>query len=107
MTFEPSTAYYVMLHTSNGAGLETITTSPPIYFDISPPTSEGLVTVLPNVKTASYILGSLTSEALNSSSAVCLLDTDVVTVLFDLPSDRESEILRCVKKECTDMRMYL
>lgn len=98
MTFDPSTAYYVMLHTSNGAGLETITTSLPIYFDISPPTSEGLVTVLPNVETASYILGSLTSEALNSSSAACLLDTDVVTVLFDLPSVRESEILRCVKE---------
>ena len=98
MTFDPNMAYYVQLYTRNGAGLERITTSTSVYFDTTPPISEGMVMVLPNFETVSYLQGNLTNQIsmLNRSSAVCLLDTDVVAVLFDLPSDLESGIFRCV-----------
>ena len=96
MTFDPNMAYYVQLYTRNGAGLERITTSTSVYFDTSPPISEGVVMVLPNFETVSYLQGNLTNQMVNRSSAVCLLDTDVVAVLFDLPSDLESGIFRCV-----------
>ena len=96
MTFDPNMAYYVQLYTRNGAGLERITTSTSVYFDTSPPISEGVVMVLPNFETVSYLQGNLTNQMVNRSSAVCLLDTDVVAVRFELPSDLESGIFRCV-----------
>ena len=98
MTFDPSMAYYVQLYTRNGAGLERVTTSNSIYFDTTPPISEEIVIILPNFETVNYLQGNLTNQIsmLNRSSAVCLLDTDVVTVLFDRSSDLESGIFRCV-----------
>ena len=89
-SLDPSLPYYVTLYTTNGAELETITTSDPIYFDISSPITRNGVFVVPNFKVADYVMGELSNLTSGAESAICLLDTDVVSVMFDRPQDYES-----------------
>lgn len=83
--------YYVTLYAINGAGIETIVTSDAIYFDISPPTIRNGVLVVPNFKVAEYVMGMLANLSLGAESATCLLDTDVVSIMFNLPEGAWSE----------------
>lgn len=83
--------YFITLFATNGANLEGITISGPLYFDVSPPLVSGGVFVHPNFRIADYVAGALTNLSSGvESSAACLLDTDVVSILFDAPSDPES-----------------
>ena len=86
----PNVTYHVSLFATNGANLESVTTSSPVYFDISPPIISGRVLVRPNFKVADYIMGSLTNLTSGLESAICLLDTDTVSILFNTPLDTES-----------------
>ena len=86
----PTVPYYVTLFSTNGVNQEAITISNPIYFDISPPIISGGVFIRPNFKVADYIMGVLTNLSSGAESAVCLLDTDIVSILFDAPQDTES-----------------
>lgn len=93
-----STAYYVAVRIRNGAGLETILTSDPLYFDTSaPPISEAFVVISPNSLTSDYNMSSFVTEPLLSTDSVfCLHDTDVVIVVFQDTSDPETEVTRYV-----------
>jgi hypothetical protein len=86
----PSQPYYITLYATNGAELETITTSEPVYFDISSPLIRNGVSVIPNFKAAEYIMGVLSNLTFGVESAMCLFDTDVVSIMFDRPEDSES-----------------
>ncbi len=88
-SLDPSITYHVTLFATNGAGLESITTAS-VYFDISSPIISGGVTVSPNFKVASYVMGLLSNVTKGAESATCLLDTDVVSILFNAPQDEES-----------------
>ena len=74
--------YYVVLYSTNGAGLESITISDPVYFDISPPIISGEVNVYPNFKVSDYFMNMLINMSSGVESATCLLDTDVVSITF-------------------------
>ena len=82
--------YYVTLYAINGANKETVISSNALYFDISPPTIRNSVVVIPNFKVAKYVMGVLANLSLGAESATCLLDTDVVSVMFNLPEGEES-----------------
>ena len=43
MNFSSDQAYYVTLYYTNGAGLENIITSRPVYYDLTPPISPSVV----------------------------------------------------------------
>ena len=90
----PSLPYHVTLSATNNAGLVTMTTSGPVYFDISPPIMRGGVVVRPNFKVADYIMGTIANVSLGVESASCLLDTDTVSLTFELPEDAESSTSR-------------
>lgn len=83
---DPSLPYYVILFATNGAQLESIIISEPVYFDISSPIISGGVVIYPNFKVADYVVGALVNlTSLGAESATCLLDTDVVSISFDTP----------------------
>ena len=90
MNYSTNQSYYVTLYAYNKAGLESIVTSEPIYIDTSPPTSEGLLYVLPNFGDQSYTDESGTINT--TTEALCLWDTDVATLIFSQSSDKESNI---------------
>ena len=90
MTFELNVAYFLTLYITNGAGLEKIFTSDPIYFDATPPRFSGKVSVLRNFRSGEYSLGDITIDNLGTESATCLFDTDIVGIVFQPPTDRES-----------------
>lgn len=98
LTFDHNTAYYVSLYVTNGAGLEGVVISNAVYFDTSPPNfSEGAVFVLPNSASSSvnFSLSNLTEVDLEEMTPTfCLLDTDVVVILFTAPEDMETDISR-------------
>ena len=89
MTFEPDVAYYVVLYALNGAGLETVIQSNPVYFDLSPPSVDGTLRVVPNFVAASYDMDVVNLTSSRLESAMCLWDTDVVALVFEEPRDLE------------------
>lgn len=89
-SLDPSSPYYVTLFAINGAELESVTVSDAVYFDISSPIIRSGVFVVPNFKMAEYVTGVLTNLTFGTQSAKCLLDTDVVSIIFDRPEDSES-----------------
>lgn len=89
-SLDPSQPYYVILYATNGAELEAITTSDPVYCDNSSPIIRNGVFVVPNFKVAEYIMGTLSDLTSGVESANCLLDTDIVSIMFDRPQDSES-----------------
>ena len=94
LTFDPAESYYVTLYITNGAGLEAVLISDPVYFDITPPIIEKPLLVLPNFGFADYIMGNLTNSSVGAESAVCYLDTDVFTVVFPAAEDAGSAVVR-------------
>ncbi len=98
LTVSTATAYYVTARISNGARLETILTSDPVYFDATPPpVSEAFIFVPPNSFASAYNMSNFDTEpVLLSDSVICLLDTDIVTVVFQDTTDEESDIIRFV-----------
>ena len=86
-----SVPYYVVMTATNGAGLDSVFEST-VYFDSTPPVFRGDVFVYPNFKMANYLAGQLTNISVGHGleRVVCLLDTDVVSVVFNTPSDSES-----------------
>lgn len=87
ITFESNLPYYVVLYALNGAGLETNIISNPVYFDLSPP-DVGVLRVVPNFAAAEFSMDFI-NLTMGVEPAVCLWDTDVVTLVFDEPSDSE------------------
>lgn len=88
--------HYIVLFATNGANLEGITVSDPVRFDISSPIiSEGEegggVLVHPNFRVASYVMDVLSNVSSAAESAICLLDTDVVSISFSAPQDPKSD----------------
>ena len=86
----PNVPYYVTLTTFNRAGQERVLVSDAIYLDVTPPTFQGSLLVYPNFRVADYFYGRLTNITISDggvAAAVCLFDTDAVTVVFDAPSD--------------------
>ena len=90
MSFEGDTPYFLTLYITNGAGLEKIFTSDPIYFDATPPQFIGKVSVLRNFRSGQYSLGDIIVDNLGTESATCLFDTDTVSLVFQPPTDQES-----------------
>ena len=91
MNYSPDQGYYVTLYAYNGAGLENIITSEPVYIDTSPPVSEGSLYVIPNFGDQSY---TDESGSINTTmEAFCVWDTDVLTLRFSKSSDEESIII--------------
>ena len=90
MTFEQDAPYFLTLYIINGAGLEKVFTSDPIYFDASPPQFSGKVSVLRNFRSGEFNLGDIVIDNLGTESAICLFDTDIISVIFQPPTDRES-----------------
>ena len=96
----PQQPYYVTLFALNGAGLENLITSEPIFVDSTAPINEGPLFVVPNYVSAEFDASGIstvggTGGYLAGESARCLLETDVVTILFEAFKDSESEIERC------------
>ncbi len=94
--FSDTTAYYVSLRIRNGASLETILLSDPLYFDSSaPPVSQSYVFISPNSLSSKYDMGNFSTEPLLSSdSVICIFDTDVTIVVFEDTTDPETTISR-------------
>lgn len=90
MVFEQDTPYFLTLYITNGAGLEKVFTSDPIYFDVTPPQFSGKVSVLRNFRSGEYSLGDITVGNVGTESATCLFNTDIVSIVFQPPTDRES-----------------
>lgn len=90
MTFEQDIPYFLTMYITNGAGLEKIFTSSPIYFDVSPPQISGKIAVLRNFRSGEYTLGDIVVDNLGIEPATCLFDTDVVSIVFLPPNDPES-----------------
>ena len=90
MMFEQDMPYFLTLYITNGAGLEKIFTSNPIYFDATPPQSSGTIAVLRNFRSGAYNLGNIVIDNLGTETATCLFDTDIVSVVFQPPVDPES-----------------
>jgi hypothetical protein len=90
MTFDQDSPYFLTLYVTNGAGLERLFTSDPIYFDATPPQFSGKVSVLRNFRSGEYSLGDIIIGNLGTESATCLFDTDIVSIVFQAPADQES-----------------
>ena len=90
MTFEQDVPYFLTLYITNGAGLEKIFSSNPIYFDATSPQTSGKISVLQNFRSGGYTLGDIVVDSLGIESATCLFDTDIVSIVFQPPSDPES-----------------
>jgi len=92
-SLRPYVPYYVMLTIHNRAGQERVLVSDAVYLDVTPPTFQGSLLVYPNFRVAEYYSGLLTNVTVSSggvATAVCLLETDAITVIFDAPSDATS-----------------
>ena len=81
MEFQADVAYYVTLYVNNGAGLQSILTSEAIYYLTAPREWNGPLMVVPNYATSEYNTIGLELE----SEAICLQDTDVISILFPSP----------------------
>lgn len=90
IVFTQNIPYFVTLYTTNGARLERIFTSEPVYFDTTPPVFAGTVSVLRNFGTGEYNMGDITIRSIGMDTAACLYDTDIVSILFQAPLDPES-----------------
>ncbi len=90
MVFDQYSPYFLTLYITNGAGLERIITSDPIYFDATPPQFSGQVSVLRNFRSGEYSLGDIIVGNLVTEPATCLFDTDTVSIVFQAPTDQES-----------------
>ena len=101
--------YYVTLRIGNSAGLETILTSDPVYFDNSPPIVEGFtVTVLPNSLLSQYDMSNFSTEFIASpDTLVCLLNTDVAVIVFDNSADPETGIISRYVLHTHTVTMYI
>ena len=88
MNYSSDQSYYVTLYAYNHVGLENIITSDPIYFDTSPPVSEGLIFVLPNYGDQSY----QNSEINITSETFCVWYTNVLSLRFSQSNDEETGI---------------
>ena len=88
--FEQDIPYFVTLYTKNGAGLERISPSNPVYFDATPPHLTSTISVLRNFGSGEYNLGDIVISDFGMESATCLFDTDIVSILFQAPIDPES-----------------
>ena len=90
MVFEQDTPYFLTLYITNGAGLEKIFTSDTIYFDATSPQFSGKVSVLRNFRSGEYSLGDIIVGNIGIESTTCLFDTDIVSIVFQRPTDQES-----------------
>ncbi len=84
---------YVVLTATNRAGLERVSTSSALYLDATPPVFQGRLFIYPNFKMADYLSGRLVNVTLVGGAlegTVCLLEDDVVSIIFGIPSDLES-----------------
>lgn len=90
IVFEQGVPYFLVFHTTNGAGLEKSFTSDPIYFDATPPHFPSTISVLRNFGTGEYNMGDITIDSIGMESTTCLYDTDIVSIFFHGPSDPES-----------------
>ena len=88
--FEQGTSYFLTLYITNGAGLERILTSDPVYFDATPPIYTGMVSVIRNFGTGEYNSEDIVVDMLGTESAICLYNTDVTSIVFQAPADPES-----------------
>ena len=88
--FELGMPYFLTLYVTNGAGLERIFTSDPVYFDATPPVYTGAVSVIRNFGTGEYNGGNVMIDRIGTESAVCLYDTDITSIIFHTQTDPES-----------------
>ena len=96
LNFSSGQAYYVTLYYTNGAGIENILTSNPLYYDMTPPTVPSVgVSVLPNFGSGVYdgVEGNI-STLRREPAAVCVLETQSVTLQFGSFNDSETGIER-------------
>ena len=96
MNFSSDQAYYVTLYYTNGAGLENIITSRPVYYDLTPPISPSVgVVVLPNYASGVYEgVTEAVTGVVRDSEAVCVLVTDGLSLQYGTFTDSETGIER-------------
>ena len=90
LEFTSGIPYYTTLYIYNGAGLENIITSEPIYFDATPPVNIGDIYVIPNYGSINY--ENSTDDINMSSVAQCVWDSNILTVQFTPFLDMETGI---------------
>lgn len=94
LSFTAGQPYYMTLYYTNGAGLENIITSQPLYYDTTPPDpplpTERII-VLPNFGMA---MSGLVDDVERAALAVCVLETDTLVFQFGELNDTQSGIER-------------